>query len=391
MIELFPEIVLREGVRRDPSFDGFVPDAVYVTTPWLVYKFRKYEYDRGERLFDICGWRRAKEDLDSSVVAFHQSGAIGDELIWTPFVYAFGDANPEFEIVNYAVPPNHYATYGMRHIGMRGHKFFIGWPESVFSSFRRVIAPDPVGYLNRASKENIYSLCESEIGVTPYARVPYVHITGMERDEVIDVLHGQLRIPPIMWEKLIVLQVNAGQAARSPSQSVVAAVLRGIVDALEKDGYWFALIGSGDVCANVVRRAGLARFPRVLRFGIEKNREHLSTRSIMQLIEGARVCVSLDSMPLHAAAAFDVPTVALWNINGECAQEYEPSPTLEIEKLRNDYARRGSMFIPDGVDGAFEAAIPAPESRVATYSSVRSVHAFSAPTKTIVDSICDLT
>lgn len=343
------DISLLPSVDDEPSFDGFPARSRVIMTPWMLFRLRLYECQRGRRFVGDVRETYApplKDALDFSVskivwtdtngithtstdrfsrdfgnirIAFHQDGALGDELMYTSVVHALEHQCPGVAITNYATPPNHYVGYGIRAIGGRSRRVALGWTREQMDAYDAWILPRPVGYLTRGAATNVYDQITDETGIRPVVAVPYVNITGMDRDELAEVLHGARGIPLSMWDRMIVIQTNATQANRSPAD--IAGVLRSVVERFDKAaGWWYVVVGDAGICRAAILAAGLGSHPRLLMFGHANDREHLSARSIMQFIERARVVITPDSFSLHAAAGLGIPTVALWNMGngGHC-------------------------------------------------------------------------
>lgn len=393
------DISLLPSVDDEPSFDGFPARSRVIMTPWMLFRLRLYECQRGRRFVGDVRETYApplKDALDFSVskivwtdtdgithtstdrfsrdfgnirVAFHQDGALGDELMYTSVVHALEHQCPGVAITNYATPPNHYVGYGIRAIGGRSRRVALGWTREQMDAYDAWILPRPVGYLTRGAATNVYDQITDETGIRPIVAVPYVNITGMDRDELAEVLHGARGIPLSMWDRMIVIQTNATQANRSPAD--IAGVLRSVVERFDKAaGWWYVVVGDAGICRAAILAAGLGSHPRLLMFGHANDREHLSARSIMQFIERARVVITPDSFSLHAAAGLGIPTVALWNMGngGHCDTLPQDLP-MSIQRARREWAANETPGVDLATIEAVESQLPSPESRIATYTN----------------------
>jgi hypothetical protein len=374
-MQQFLRIELTENVRYIQGMKGMCTAEPLIITPYAfdglltteqlsglsLYKYVE-EYD-GHTL-----WKGGEIPSDTKRVAFTHEGGMGDELIWSAFLWQLRYDHPAIDFTNYTQGLNGYMALGA--VGVNNIPSPFGFREAEIASYDAWIIPSPVTYEQRGTKDDAYSMNADEINMET-VRFPRPHVVIPE-EEVADIRELLGRLPEQFWSNLVLIQLSANDLERSPDFWPLR--LRSIVDTIDElapNRFWYAIIGTTAECNLVQLRSGLAQHPRTVAapWGAATS---LSPRVSLYLSKIAKAVVTPDSMLLHAAAAFETPCLALWNYgNGgskaTALDSVDPN-RVPINMARRE-ARKKNRFLAHVQDFP-ERQIPPPESRVEHYQTV---------------------
>lgn len=371
---------------REPGFDSLAADTPYIMTPLTFDALLRQQAVWGREVIvahqpaTLPAWRPG-EALDGARVAIHHTGALGDELVMTAFYNALRWHHPGVDLHAITHGSNHFALYGNAAVGMRARGGRDLIPRAEAERFDRWLAPAPVGWLQRGTPHNIYDLLTEEIGVAPRLARPSVRFTEGETDEHRGFFS---ELPPEFWHRMIVVQINASEPGRTVPPAVLAGHLGALLARLRGERWFVALVGEEkDMAALSLAMNGtpipagidiipIARSPYPMV-------PHATARALLYLTSRARLVIAPDSFLLHAAAAFDTPTLALWSPHAGSAVEPEEDAPLwwgDRAAVAEYLTRRVGVenpYLPEGVGLHTPRPIPLPSSRLDTYTSASHV------------------
>lgn len=286
------------------------------------------------------------EDLNGARVAYLHDGLLGDECIHTA-VYA--QLRRDYPQMDLHVFPERFASENYRlcsysrDAGYMGRNRPFAFTIDQALAFDYWITPVNVGWECRhRSEKTQYELLEEDLGIRIEQKTPYLYFADIERQSVRSlVARGVMRIageavasgrimPLIERGDLIVIQLNASEAARSPDPALWVRILTDL--RAEVNDLVFVMCGSEEH-VEVFKAQGGNRLQGVV-YSVSDSLSqnlHLSPYGLLYYVERARLALTPDSFLMHAAAAYDVPTVALWQDDPELVEQYRiPSPRSRI-------------------------------------------------------------
>lgn len=294
----------------------------------------------------LTQWRG--EDLNGKRLAFYSDVRLGDALTHTAVVRELGLRYPGAEtavLSDASTMAIWDANHHCRNSSRPALPFF---PADALGTFDYWIAPGWVGYEHRSSERNIYDLLAEAMGLDAIATpVPHVTITAKARGEIREgVGHACWNVrgalPPDIWRRLVLVQINSRERARTPDGRY--HLLRTICETVGESHY-VAVYGDGDAMNEVLQGAQaygpLLAGPRpevgrevwphdrapVFIFATHHDTPGPTVHALLVMHEAAKLVICPDSFGLHAAAAFDTPTIALWNLTpGAAGDDGAPIP-----------------------------------------------------------------
>ena len=367
----------RRDVGRIPALSHLAANAPYVVSDGVLHgngfnSFRHLEQESGRRFIERTEpitadpklWN-GTDDLNGRYVAYYDYGGLGDTLIATAMVRELRRRYPSMELVVFTTVAA--ASLWNNHPDLREGAARLMWfafEESRWNEFDTWIAPRPVGYLTRGTSENIYTTVAHELGFhdAPIPSCPYLYFTADEKREIHNLMES---IVGESWQALqrdvLYVQMVTSEQQRTPSrwgerlallratfpQSLIIAVgaadqydgglLPGVVFAMQDRGILY--LPPKTVVA-----------PRQAPLPIVQTPTMPSPKSSAYLISLARGVMTPDSFALHAAAAFDTPTLALWASGREMTD-----------------AATADGLAADPITGILSRPIPPPVARMGTY------------------------
>lgn len=287
------------------------------------------------------------EDLNGKRVAYLHDGLLGDECIHTAVYAQLRQNYPQMDL---HVFPERFASENYRLCSYsrdagympRNRPFAFTIDQAL--TFDYWITPVNVGWEYRgASEKTQYELLEEDLGIRIEQKTPYLYFADIERQSVRSlVARGVMRIageavaserimPMIERGDLILIQLNASEAARSPDPALWVHVLTELRKAI---GDLVFVVCGTEAHIGRFKALGGNRLQGVMYSVSESLTEnmHLSPYGLLYFVERARLAITPDSFLMHAAAAYDVPTIALWQDDPTVAAGHRiPSPESRIK------------------------------------------------------------
>lgn len=342
-------ITFTPDIWRLDGMDGVAPGVAYCAPPVAYDELLKIQQRSGLGIIgldapaDLPLW--SGDDLAGKRAILHQEGRIGDALIMTTFARALVEKYPSLRLTvastNCMVDQ---VWLGNRYVGMMARNIGAMMPMEALQAFDYVIMPPHIGYLTRGTEESIYSQYARWFGFEDgeYTPRPYVSIAGMVRGEVRETLTGacfNANLPPDFFDRLVVVQISSQEPERSPQDWYDR--LRHLSVAVGQR-YHIAAFGDGvamnEIIENSRERGVLPVYLFARHGGVMVQ---ASTIALLTMIEAAHLVICPDSFGLHAAAAFDIPTIALWNLDPD-ARNTEglpvPPPSARMATYENAIA-----------------------------------------------------
>lgn len=366
------KVHLTRNIEHIDGLHTYVPSEAIVVTPHGFDTLRILEQTHGLRLVHdhrpypyVKRWTPDKTPAPANV-AYFQDGAMGDELVHSTFLWQLRYDYPATHITTYTQGQNHY----MAHNAGRVQQARLGWRIPEIEHYDAWLTPTPMSMQERGSDTSVYDLYAAELGITPrYAR-PYVTLSPEEIEEVwrhLNVLPSEFR------DNFILIQYAASEALRTPDGWHMR--LRALVDDLRGVARtpYIACVGDVNTVGITRLRSGLVQYPRLVDFPYGGPVASLSPRTILYLASIARVVITPDSMLLHAAAAFNRPCVALWNMGNGASRADAPDhvpPAADPMTRAKLLARERNPYLShvSAVPGERpQDRVPTPQSRTATY------------------------
>lgn len=286
------------------------------------------------------------EDLNQKRVAYLHDGMLGDECIHTA-VYA--QLRFDYPQINLHVFPERYASENHRvcsynrDIGLMPRNKPFGFAIDQVESFDYWITPVNVGADFRARSEKTqYELLEDDLQIELQHKIPYLHFAEIERRNVrslvargVGRMYGEGaasgRIMSLIDSgNCIIVQLNASEVARTPSPLLWVAILTRLQQAVGDTV--FVICGSEEQCMTFHEYGGKRLRSVVYEVSNSLTEQiHLSAYGLLYFVERARLAITPDSYLMHAAAAYDVPNVAIWQDDERIVEEFRiPSPRSRI-------------------------------------------------------------
>lgn len=356
-------VVLNHNIERlwhMPLLYQAAPGKAYVMSAFRMEFFDKLQHTSGLRFIDTCEPVRDGDlplwdgtaSLDDKRVGYAHDGALGDECVHTSIYRQLALDYPAVDLHVFAGVEYHNARLLMHNKDIGGVPRYrhIGLSAEEIASMDYWILPASVGYQNRGTETNIYELWEKEIGMRIALHRPYLYLQGQERQRVREMIRQYFestvpaeQVATVLdwfWDAPIVLQVNAREEARTPPPHI----WRSLVYALRRIYPAKPIV----VCGDRRHVYPLLRAMHELQVGnifpflsdpLDLLGIHLSASGLLHLIQAASLVICPDSYFLHAAAAFDVPTVALWQTDPAIIEEARiPPPASRLASYANAMA-----------------------------------------------------
>lgn len=287
------------------------------------------------------------KDLNGKRVAYLHDGLLGDECIHTS-VYA--QLRRNYPRIDLHVFPERFASENYRlcsynrDVGYmpRNRPFMFTIDQAI--SFDYWMTPLNVGAEYRgASEKTQYELLEEDLGVQIEQKTPYLYFADIERQSVRslvargvvrlagEAVAGERIMPMLERGDVFIIQLNASEAARTPHPLLWLQVIPELRRALKN--MVFVICGSEQYIDAFQQNLG-TRLPDTIYAASDSltSQMHLSPYGLLYFMERARLAITPDSYLMHAAAAYDVPTVALWQDDLEVVEECRiPSPQSRIK------------------------------------------------------------
>lgn len=346
-IERVPHI---EGA---PAFTGIQTRRPVYVTERAVVALHAQQAGIGRRLFveytgsdaiTIPYWNG--ESLDGKRVAYMHDGLLGDECIHTSVYAQLRQNYPRMDL--HAFPErtsseNHRLLGYNRDIGGNPRNRNFWFTAEQIEGFDYWITPINVGHVFRGiSEKTQYELLEDELCISIETKCPYLYIAGIERQTIRSLVHsGAVRtvgeeaggriMSLIEAGKLIVLQLNASEQCRTPRPMLwvdVAMQLRAAIPDMV-----FAVCGDDRDVSRFHEMGGNRIEGVIYEMNNPATRQiHLSPYGLLYFLERAQLVICPDSFFMHGAAAFDTPTLAIWQDDPEAIEEGRvPSPQSRIK------------------------------------------------------------
>lgn len=345
---IFHEIVFRRDILRIPGAETTIPGARYYATPPHIAALGRTQRSAGVALFDDHGptnafrfWRG--ESLNGKTVAYYHEGAFGDELIHTTFYREIVLRHPAARLSAAVKFRGGNILIGNRFIGDYPLPIAPVISHDWAGAFDYWIAPRSVIAEARAGDgeaAGAYDLLEAEIGVQLSVKRPYIYmpsdVRANLRARAAQACLNANRLPEDFWKRFVLIHTNASEPERTPDDwhDRIRACIK-----VTRGRFYYAAVGDAEHIAAIPRSD---RDPLPVFLFAQGTPKSPPVELLLAFAEAAAAVICPDSMIMHAAAAFDTPAIALWNM----------MPGARTE---------------DGL------RIPAPAERIATYANTRAV------------------
>lgn len=354
MPQTLHDITLTWPAARAFTDANVLPGIHYYVTGRAYRELLKHQAMRGEQWIESHAenlpdgmrlWRGA-DDLNGKHVAYFHDGYLGDELIHSAFYRQLRLDYPACDLHAYVPGARRAVARSNQFIGMTPRTCFERWAREELEAFDYWILPT-LAEETRAVPENIYHFRERELGIRLDTCAPYVYITEEERAEVranVSQASATGPVPDHFWNRLVTIQLNATEPERTPVNWYER--LRALRSALK--GYAFAVVGDQSAATEIVAKwASKAHGPitDAAFFLLAPGVVGLNPRGLLVLAESSRLIIAPDSFMTHAAAAFGVPGLALWQMELQETREGLPIPTPEMRIVTYPRARALDMRI----------------------------------------------
>jgi hypothetical protein len=348
-MQQFEYIEFTENSARLPQFDRFVPHQPYFTTPMVREAVEEAQTRQGRRVIrerhplDAVRHQTLRhrtvsgaDDLGDRAIGYFHDGRLGDDLVHTAVYRQLRINWPGIDLHEYRPTQALYLLHANRDIGNGGRFFDIALSAAEVGALDGWLLPSPVGYENRAvNDDNIYTLLERDLQLTIEHKRPYVYLTAAARDGMIAALAPMIGRTDI-WKRLVVCQLESAEECRTPYgwYDRLWALRRRLPE------YYIMCFGSDASAIRIEEEAvsddGTERgpIPGILWMIRNPSGYNLSPNGLLAVIERAALVVSPDSFFMHAAAALDVPCIALWQTQN-VAEDRIPSPESRVSTYPN--------------------------------------------------------
>ena len=367
----------RRDVGRIPALSHLAANAPYVVTDGVLWRngvnsLQYLEQEAGRRFIertepitaDAKLWNGV-DDLNGRYVAYYDYGGLGDTLIATAMVHELRHRYPSMQLVVFtsvsaaSLWNNHPDLYeaGARLV-------WFAFEPSRWNEFDTWIVPRPVGYLTRGTSENIYTTVAHELGFdnAPIPSCPYLYYTANEKREIHSLMETILGESwRVLQRDMLYVQMATTEQQRTPHQwAERLALLRttfpqSLIVAVGTADHYDGPLLPGVVFA--MQDRGILYLPPREAIVPKQSPQHMvqlptmfSPKSAAYLMSLARGVMTPDSFALHAAAAFDTPTLALWASGREMTD-----------------AATADGLAADPITGILSRPIPPPVARMGTY------------------------
>lgn len=388
----FVTVRFTRNTRYVDGLRQFGPHEDLIVTPYGIDALLLAERTNGVELIadhypteDVTWWRPGSAARN---VGFTQCGGMGDELILSAFLWQMHYKDPLLQTTNYAELNNLYMAFnGPSNV----FPLQLGLRPPDFRRYDAWVMPRPVGYLSRGTSTNIYHQFAEELGVVSDFNRPNVSLSTEEIEDVWTLLAA---LPDEFRRSFVLVQLSANDDVRSPAGWPVR--LRWLMDALDARSprTWVAVVGNRSEVGLVRFRSGLTHHPRLVDLPFGMGHASLSPRSVLYLASVAECVVTPDSMALHGAAAFNTPTVALWNLGngGSVADRPDRFPPEKVPmQIATALARASNPYLSvcTEIGNRPEDVAPPPSARTATYPNVTVVDMADEPT-VMAEAVCSV-
>jgi hypothetical protein len=361
-------VTFSDNLRHYPGL-RLTPGAPYWCTASLVRQIRKLEEKTGIQVATVTREeppiRRWQGGRLAGRVGYFRSGHIGDAIADTAALEQLYHDHPQAEFHVFAEHPTADVWLNQRSV-RQVHPFQLAIPEAEMLSMDWWILPRPLPYLRKYSNRNYYDLLGESLGIDIEVQRPRLTVTGdirnltRERFAHYSGMAGGTPQAPvqILDRPYIYVQTTSLDANRTPggigSGEYWYERIAGLIEALP--GYWFLMAGDLDKMPDLWRLFGSVAMLYHMDSASRRGKgdvpgdwwRHPQLPFTFEMVRGARAVVSPDSAGLHIAAAFDRPTLGLFNMRGV---DRVPSPESRISTYPHAVALDMDSSVGEFVEG----------------------------------------